>query len=58
MSNDIFNKKSKPLSPELLRIAKLQKKLDFFLLYSRSLEKKVDALKKKVEELEKTLDLG
>ena len=58
MSNDIFNKKPKSLPPELLRMAKLQKKLDFFLLYSRSLEKKVDALKKKVEELEKTLDLG
>ena len=43
-------------SPLLMKIAKLKKRLDFFMLYSRSLEKKVEMLESTITKLKKDLE--
>ena len=40
-------------SPLLIKIVKLKKRLDFFIIYSRTLEKKVEMLESQITELKK-----
>lgn len=43
-------------SPLLSKIARLKKRLDFFILYSKSLEKKIEMLESQIIELKKDLE--
>jgi chaperonin cofactor prefoldin len=43
-------------SPLLIKIVKLKKRLDFFIIYSRTLEKKVEMLESQITELKKDLE--
>jgi hypothetical protein len=56
VADDIFKKNKFPMSATELRAAKLQKKLNFFILYSQSLERKIQSLDKQISELKKILD--
>ena len=55
MAEDNY-KKNKVGHPLLLKVANLQKKLNFFMLYVKDLEKKIDLLEQEIGELKKTLD--
>ena len=53
MSQD--NRKKIASVAKLIEVRKLRKKLDFFILYSRTLEKKVEVLSREVLRLKEIL---